>query len=202
MEAGKHRLINTLLRAPSGITSRIRIIWLRALGAKIGKNCWLKDIWVPRNPWDISLDDNVALDRHVTLVSSGPPTGTPRLHISSNTYVNRFTIFDVHESITVGKSCMIGPSCYITDGDHGFAAGKLVSQQPMIKAPVTIGVGVWLGAHVTVLKGVTIGDGAVVGAGALVNRDVPANAIVAGVPAKVIGHRRDSSTASNQADRD
>ncbi|QIF06040.1 acyltransferase [Roseimicrobium sp. ORNL1] len=97
---------------------------------------------------------------------------------------------------------MIGPSCYITDGDHGFTAGKLITQQPMIKAPVTIGSGAWLGAHVTVLKGVTIGDGAVVGAGAVVTRDVPANAIVAGVPAKIIGHRQNSSTASNPADRD
>jgi acetyltransferase-like isoleucine patch superfamily enzyme len=45
---------------------------------------------------------------------------------------------------------------------------------------------VWLGANVTILQGVTIGDNAIIAAGAVVTKDVPANAIVGGVPAKVI----------------
>lgn len=56
----------------------------------------------------------------------------------------------------------------------------------MFPAPIKIGRRVWIGAHATVLPGVTIGDNAVIAAGAVVTKDVPANAVVGGVPAKII----------------
>ena len=56
----------------------------------------------------------------------------------------------------------------------------------MIPKPIKIGKNVWIGSNAAVLPGVTIGDNAVIGAGAVVTKDVPANRIAAGVPAKVI----------------
>jgi acetyltransferase-like isoleucine patch superfamily enzyme len=98
-------------------------------------------------------------------------------------------MIDAHSSVRIGPRCMIGPFCYITDADHGTGPKAAVAGQPMDISPVRIGAEVWLGAGVKVLKGATIGDGAVIGAGAVVTRDVPAGAIAAGVPARVIGQR-------------
>ena len=53
-------------------------------------------------------------------------------------------------------------------------------------APIHIGKNVWIGSHATILPGVTIGDNAIVAAGAVVSKDVPKNAVVGGVPAKMI----------------
>jgi len=144
-------------------------------------------ISVPRNPWDIRLDDFVCIDQGTVLLTTGQRTTQPRIVIGSGSYFNRYTMIDAHERIEFGHHCMVGPFCYITDGDHQSAPGKPVTQQPMTAKPVKIGNDVWIGAHVCVLKGVSIGDGAVIGAGAVVTRDVAAHARVAGVPARVIG---------------
>ena len=56
----------------------------------------------------------------------------------------------------------------------------------MVPAPIRLGKNVWVGSHATILAGVTVGDNAVIAAGAVVAKDVPANTVVGGVPAKVI----------------
>ena len=110
------------------------------------------------------LEDKVALDNHVVLLTSGERGAEPRIRIGAGTYINRFTMLDASDSIVVGQRCMIGPSCYITDHDHGTQAGQSVGSQPLTSAKTRIGNDVWIGAGAIVLKGVTVGDGAVIGA--------------------------------------
>src|SRR6185437_4584004 len=170
------------------IASRCRNLYYRALGTNIQGYVWLRRISIARNWPDITLERDVALDEGVVLLSSGPAR-RDKLVIGSGTYVNRYTIFDSHERLHIGRRVMIGPHCYFTDADHGTAPGAPVQSQPMRCAPLIVEDAAWIGAHVTVLPGVRIGRDAVVGAGSVVTRDVPAATIAVGAPARVIRHR-------------
>jgi acetyltransferase-like isoleucine patch superfamily enzyme len=187
--AFRDELINGAIRYPRAMAIRLRIVRLRLLGVRIGQKCWIQRIHVPRNPWDIMIDDMVALDDQVVLLTTGSRANAPRLVIGSGTYVNRFTMFDASESIQVGCNCLVGPFCYITDHDHGIDTVSSVAEQPLVGSPVRIGSGVWIGAGAIILKGVTIGNGAVIGAGAIVTRHVRSDQKVVGVPARPIGSR-------------
>lgn len=181
---------NLILRLPASLWSRVRISFLRILGADIDRQCRLVGIEVPRNPWDLKIARGVAMDRGVTLLATGDRQSQPRILIGENTYINRQTFFDASLHISVGKNVMIGPFCYITDHDHGTDAGELIANQALVEAAVKIGDNVWIGAGVKILKGVEIGDNAILAAGSVVTRDVPSDAIVAGIPAKIIGERK------------
>jgi acetyltransferase-like isoleucine patch superfamily enzyme len=98
--------------------------------------------------------------------------------------------------ISIGDRVFLGADCAIYDTDfHPLDPVKRhrLDMASVGVAPVTIESDVWIGARAMVLKGVTVGRGAVVGAGAIVTSDVPARAIVAGVPAKVIGQVPESA---------
>jgi acetyltransferase-like isoleucine patch superfamily enzyme len=182
-------LINRLIRYPGALAMRLRIARLRLLGVRIGTKCWIKGIRVPRNPWDIVIEDHAALDDDVVLLTTGLRCETPRLVIGKGTYVNRFTMFDASVRIEIGPQCLIGPFCYLTDHDHGTERNIAVAEQPLVASPVCVGSNVWIGAGAIILKGVSIGDGAIVGAGAVVTRALRAGERVVGVPARVIGSR-------------
>jgi maltose O-acetyltransferase len=183
-------MIERFYQAWRGVRRRLRRQWLRFRGVRVGSGCWIQAIEVPRNPWDVVLEDEVALDNHIVLLASGERRAEPRIRIGTGTYINRFTMLDASDSIVIGQRCMIGPSCYITDHDHGTRAGQSVGSQPLTSSRTQIGNDVWIGAGAIVLKGVTVGDGAVIGAGAVVTVDSPAGAVVVGVPGRVVGYRQ------------
>ncbi|MEM6445632.1 MAG: acyltransferase [Cyanobacteria bacterium P01_D01_bin.123] len=179
----------TAKRIREGLQSRWRNIYYRALGVQIDGYVWMREIEIPRQPEAIAIACNCSLDRGVILLCSGEPQEKAKICLRKGTYVNRHTFIDASLSIVIGRDCAIGPGCYITDHDHGFALGPSPLEQPLVSQATAIGSEAWLGAHVKVLKGVRIGDRAVIGAGSVVTRDVPDDAIAVGIPAKVVKMR-------------
>jgi len=92
--------------------------------------------------------------------------------------------------VRVGAKTRIATGVAIYAFDHGLDPDQPILGQPVTSRGITIGADVWIGANAGITDGVTIGDHAVVGMGAIVTKDVPAWAIVGGVPARVLGDRR------------
>lgn len=105
--------------------------------------------------------------------------------VGARTFINyNLTALDV-APITIGEDCQIGPNVQLLTPTHP------VEPQPRrdrleAAQPITIGDNVWLGGGAIVLPGVTIGNNSVIGAGAVVTRDVPANSVAVGNPARVV----------------
>ena len=105
------------------------------------------------------------------------------LIIGRNVFINSCCQFQDQGGITIGDGTLVGPKTVIATLNHHQNPSKRAN---LIPKPVVIGKNVWIGANVTILPGVTIGDGAIIAAGAVVNKNVGANTIVGGVPAKLI----------------
>lgn len=108
--------------------------------------------------------------------------------IGKNVFINSGCSFQDQGGITIGDGSLIGHRVVLATLNHGFAPEERGSLYP---APINIGKNVWIGASATVTSGVTIGDNAIIAAGAVVNKDVEANTIVGGVPAKFIKNIED-----------
>ena len=111
--------------------------------------------------------------------------GLTNVHVGKNVAINFNCTFVDDGEIFIGDDCMIGPGCNLATSVHPISP-RLRRHKLQYNKPIHIGNNVWFGAGVTVLPGITVGDNAIVGAGSVVTKDVPANAIVAGNPARLI----------------
>jgi acetyltransferase-like isoleucine patch superfamily enzyme len=104
------------------------------------------------------------------------------LRIGNGSYLNRNTLVVANARVEIGRDCKISWDVVImdSDGDHP------IPSHPNPDRPVVIGDRVWIGCRSIVLKGVRIGDDAIIAAGSVVTKDVPAGAVVGGVPARVL----------------
>ncbi len=110
-----------------------------------------------------------------------------KIHLGTSVYIAHGCCFLANAEIWIEDEVLMAPYCVIAAGDHTRVNGSFY-HGPVRAAPIRVGRGSWLGAHVTVTAGVTIGAGAAIAAGAVVAQDVPANTLVGGVPARVIKH--------------
>ena len=105
--------------------------------------------------------------------------------IGARTFANFGLICLDVATVTIGDDVQIGPNVQLLTPTHPVAAGPRRAKWEAA-LPITIGDNVWLGGGAIVLPGVTIGDNTVVGAGAVVTRDLPADVVAVGNPARVI----------------
>jgi maltose O-acetyltransferase len=110
--------------------------------------------------------------------------GPEHIFLGNNVSINAFVHMWGHGGITVGNDSLIASHVSINSVTHDTHA--VLYRETVIEKPVTIGNNVWIGSHAVILPGVTIGDNAIIGAGSVITKDVPANVVVAGVPAKII----------------
>lgn len=115
-----------------------------------------------------------------------PPFNTDfgkNIHIGERVFINSGCKMQDQGGIYIGNDVLIGHNACLLTLNHEMDPEN---RQDMHPQPIHINDKAWLGSNVTVLPGVTIGKGAVVAAGAVVTRDVDANTVVAGVPAKPV----------------
>lgn len=104
------------------------------------------------------------------------------IHLGKNVFINSGCHFQDQGGVFIGNDVLIGHNVVLATVDHDLDPYDRHNHY----APIHIGDRVWIGSSAVITKGVTIGENAVVAAGAVVTKDVPANTVVGGVPARVI----------------
>ena len=143
----------------------------------LGRRSWIK----ATDGGEIFLADGIAVDHDCIILAKGG-----RVALGKGGFVGQGCVIVSVSEICIGAKVLIAEYVTIRDQDHEFEGERATAENGMRVSAIRIGDNVWIGAKATITRGVTIGDNAVVGANAVVTRDVPENAVVGGVPAKVI----------------
>lgn len=142
---------------------RLRMLCLKLAGADIGRDVIIRKNCEVRNPKGLKIQAKASIGNRVLL--------------------------DAREGLEIQESAVIATGAYIWTLHHDYNDVNFKS----VGAPVTIGHHSWICSRAIILPGVNIGEYAVVASGGVVTKDVPAYAIVGGVPAKIIGHREEKT---------
>ncbi len=110
--------------------------------------------------------------------------------IGAKSVLGQECTISAYQHVSIGRECIVADRVMMIDFDHGVVeVERPIRHQGIYKRDVNIGHNVWIGYGACLLRGVTVGDNAVIGTSSVVTADVPANAVVGGIPAKVIRMR-------------
>jgi acetyltransferase-like isoleucine patch superfamily enzyme len=119
------------------------------------------------------------------------------VEIGAKTVMGQECTISAYQRVRIGEQCVIADRAMFIDFDHGVVeTDRPIRKQGIYKRDVEVGNNVWIGYGACILRGVRVGDNSIVGTNSVVTRDVPANAVVAGIPAKVIRMREPPSGLS------
>lgn len=189
-----------------------KLLYPLLLGA-CGRNVIFGQNVVLRHPHKIRIGNDVVVDDNCLLDAKGETNRG--ITIGSGVFVGRNTILSCKNGdieladganigfnceifsasrVSVGRDTLLAAYCYLIGGDHdvGGGAGAVMAEGRRSRG-IEVGAGAWLGAGVKVLDGANVGDGAIVGAGAVVREAVPAGAVAAGVPARIVRQRGEAA---------
>ena len=112
------------------------------------------------------------------------------VEIGEKTVIGQECTISAYQRVRIGEQCVIADRAMFIDFDHGVVeVERPIRVQGIYKRDVEVGSNVWIGYGACILRGVRVGDNAIVGTNSVVTRDVPANAVVAGIPARIIRMR-------------
>lgn len=159
-------------------------------GFRSGRHCFLGDwvtVYQDRDGAGVVLGDGVHLHEYITIQTGRGGT----VDIGEHTHVQPRCQFSAYiGAIRIGRRVEIAPGCAFYPYNHEMQAGTPIRDQALFtRSGITVEDDAWLGYGAVLLDGAHVGKGAVVAAGAVVNSQIPDNAIAAGAPARVVGHR-------------
>lgn len=183
-------MVVTLWPGASG--AMLRIFYLRRRFLFLGRSPTISSGIDVAGASSICIGDNFFCGKGCTLYADGGGEiliGN-RVAFNANVSVNAA----INGKIVIGDHVLVGPGVLMRATDHAFSRTDIpIWQQGHVPGTIQIDDDVWIGGNVTILGGACIGKGAVVAAGAVVNGDVPAYAVVGGVPAKLLRWRDNRS---------
>lgn len=139
------------------------------------------------NPQAIKIGRNVEIRKGARLETRGEHSSLPKIEIGDDTSIHFYFHCGAFESVKIGRRVLIAGHVYISDHDHVYDdPDRAALHAEWSVQPVVIDDEVWIGEGAKILKGVRIGKRSVIGANAVVTRDIPADSVAVGIPARVI----------------